>query len=478
MKKTIFFSFLLIFSLIVFTNKIFADYWSKTYGSNNSDYPTCIQKTSDEGFIVAGVTSSFGAGSNDYWILKLDANGNIQWQKTYGGTNYDGAHSIQQTSDGGYIVAGYTSSFGAGSNDYWILKLDANGNIQWQKTYGEDNNDAPYSIQQTSDGGYIVAGKTYSFGAGISDYWILKLDADGNVQWQRTYGGTSAEYVSSIQQTSDGGFIVVGDTLSFGAGDYDWWILKLYDNGSIQWQKTYGGENYESPNSVQQTSDGGFIVAGRTESFGAGDSDSWILKLDANGNVEWQKAYGGQNYESALSIQQTSDNGYIVIGITNSFGAGGNDYWILKLDANGNIQWQKTYGGTDDDYGLSIQQTSDSGFIVAGDTKSFGAGDYDSWILKLDQNGDIPNCFYGQTTDATVTNTNVTDNDTNASVNSPDFSSDNTSITPSDTNATVYEICYYKQITKNVPTLNEWGIIILTILSGLFGIFYLNRKEI
>ncbi len=287
-----------------------------------------------------------------------------QWAATYGGSGYDWANSIQQTSDGGYIVAGSTSSFGAGSNDVWVLKLDANGNVEWQKTYGSSRNEGAFSIQQTSDGGYIVAGGTSSFGAGDYDFWVLKLDASGNVEWQKTYGGSDGEYAQSIQQTTDGGYIVAGYTNSFSAGNYDFWVLKLDSGGNVEWQKTYGGGIARS---IQQTSDGGYIVAGHTSSFGAGTDDFWVLKLDANGNVEWQKTYGSSRNEGAFSIQQTSDGGYIVAGYTAFFNIYSANFWVLKLDSGGNVQWQKSYGGSEGS-GLasSIQQTSDSGYIVTG----------------------------------------------------------------------------------------------------------------
>jgi hypothetical protein len=207
------------------------------------------------------------------------------WAKTYGGGDFDGADSIQQTTDGGYIVAGKTGSFGAGDGDIWVLKLNASGDVVWQKTYGGGGWDEAFSIQQTTDGGYIVAGTTGSFGAGGDDGWVLKLNASGDVVWQKTYGGKEWDEASSIQQTTDGGYIVAGTTGSFGAGGYDFWVLKLNASGDVVWQKTYGGGDHDEATSIQQTSDGGYIVAGWTKSFGAGGSDFWVLKLDASGDV-------------------------------------------------------------------------------------------------------------------------------------------------------------------------------------------------
>jgi uncharacterized delta-60 repeat protein len=413
-------------------------YWAKTYGSNSSENARSIQQTSDGGFIVAGDTSSFGTNT-DVWIVKLDANGNITWQKTYGGSGVDSATSIQQTSDGGYIVAGDTSSFGT-NTDVWIVKLNANGNITWQKTYGGSGVDSATSIQQTSDGGYIVAGDTSSFGTS-TDAWILKLDANGNITWQKTYGGSGADSVNSIQQTSDGGFIVAGESKSFGAGDKDIWVLKINSSGGIQWQKTYGeAATEDSAYSIRQTSDGGFIVAGETMLTNVGDF--WILKLDATGGVQWQKKYGGTLADAANAIRQTSDGGYIVTGGTSSFTNFFGDIWILKLDSAGAIQWEKTYGGNVSNSANSIRQTSDGGYIVAGVTTSFGAGTQDFWVLKLDGNGNIGSgCSLIETSSATVSNTTITPVDSSSTANNTTASVATTSVSSQDTNATTMTQC-------------------------------------
>ena len=258
--------------------------------------------------------------------------------KTYGGIGYDFSYSVQQTSDGGYIVAGATSSFGAGSGDIILIKTDANGNISWAKTYGRAGWDEARSVQQTSDGGYIVAGRTNSFGAGSYDIILIKTNANGNISWAKTYGGTDYEEASSVQQTSDGGYIVAGRTYSFGAGGYDIILIKMNANGNISWAKTYGGTDYEEASSVQQTSDGGYIVAGATSSFGAGGYDIILIKTDANGNISWAKTYGGTDWDEARSVQQISDGGYIVAGRTYSFSVGSDDIFLIKTDANGDIR--------------------------------------------------------------------------------------------------------------------------------------------
>ncbi len=370
----------------------------------------------------------------------------IQWQKCLGGSAPDYGYSIQQTSDGGYIVAGYTRSNDGnvtdnhGDYDYWIVKLNSLGNIIWQKCLGGSSRDEAYSIQQTSDGGYIVAGYSSSNDGDVSgnngyrDYWIVKLNSLGNIIWQKCLGGSSRDEAYSIQQTSDGGYIVAGFTQSNDSGDVsgnngyrDYWIVKLEDLGNdatITWQKCLGGSDADYAKSIQQTSDGGYIVAGYTESNDSGNvsenhgwNDYWIVKLEDLGNdatITWQKCLGGSSWDEAYSIQQTSDDGYIVAGKTNSNDGdisgdnhGNWDYWIVKLNSLGTIIWQKCLGGSEWDVAHSIQQTSDGGYIVAGYTWSNDGdvsenhGNLDYWIVKLNSLGNIiwQKCLGGSSRD-------------------------------------------------------------------------------
>jgi hypothetical protein len=366
--------------------------FARTYGGTNTDVAFSVQQTSDGGYIMAGYTWSFGAGA---LLIKTDANGNVQWAKTYeaSGISYSYATSVQQTSDGGYIVAGHADAFGAGEYDVLLIKINAFGNIQWAKAYGGINDDYAFSVQQTSDGGYIVAGWTDSFGASWSDIFLIKTDASGNIIWAKTYWEIYGDYAYFVQQTSDGGYIVAGWTNSFLPGNEDVLLIKINAFGNIQWAKIYSGTvgtHYDYAYSVQQTSDGGYIVAGYTADLG--DADVLLIKTDANGNLIWAKAYRGTNHDWARSVRQTSDGGYIVAGYTASFGAGSYDYFFIKTDANGNIIWAKTYGGTGIEEALSVQQTSDGGYILAGRTNSFGAGSYDYFLIKTDANGNIGSC--------------------------------------------------------------------------------------
>ncbi len=371
-------------------------------------------------------------------LLIINAQPSIQWQKSFGGSQSDGAFSICQTNDGGYVVTGYTESNDSdialfhGNQDYWILKLNNTGSIEWQKSLGGTDKDFSFSIQQTSDGGYIVAGQSISDDIDISgnhgqeDYWIVKLNSSGNIQWQKSLGGSNNDYAYSIIQTMSGGYIVAGTTkstdgdISFHHGtiaiQYDYWVVNLDSAGTILWEKTLGGGSNDLAECVIQTTDSGFVIAGRSSStdgevtnhHGTTQySDLWIVKLNNSGNLQWQKSLGGSLNDGAYSIQQTLDGGFIAGGTSTSsdgdvtlhYGSFvDNDIWIVKIDSVGNLIWEKTLGGTGTDWLHYIQQTNDGEYILAGYTGSDdgdlmglrGRGiDYDSWIVKLSNIGNM-----------------------------------------------------------------------------------------
>ncbi len=414
-----------------------AHYWARTYGGEGFDNFSALQPTADEGYIVLGAANSYGEGNDDFWILKLNGSGDVMWQKSYGGAGADKAESILQAADGGYIVLGTTYSFGNGAS--WALKLDSDGNVIWQRIYGVSNNTIAKSIQQTTGGGYIVAGSAYLPDAGGWDFWVLKLDEDGNPAWQKTYGGTSGDNAQdnaeSILPTADGGYIVVGRTSSFGVELESIWVVKLDNNGGVTWQNTYNGSGLiYRPASILQTAGGQYIVCGWAYSPIVGDV-AWVMELDGDGNLTWRKTYGSAGLNGAFSIVETA-GGYLAAGDIDSNGA------LLKLDSNGNVIWQKTYGGSSNDvFNLVQQSATDGGYMVAGATGSFGAGESDAWVLKLDENGEIYNCPYMSTSYVVITDTSEAGQATNANIQTTFVTPVDTSIIAQDTVAAVMTIC-------------------------------------
>jgi len=363
--------------------------FERAYGGAWTDEGRSVQQTTDGGYMIAGSTTSFGAGNYDFYLVKTDASGDTLWTKTYGGTGEDEGLAVQQTSDSGYIVAGYTHSFGAGYLDFYLIKTDAHGDTLWTRTFGGTNYDCGFSVQQTKDDGYIIAGQTGSFGAGYDDVYIVKTDASGDTLWTRTFGGDSWDFGSSVQQTSDGGYIIAGSTYSFGAGGSDAYLIKTDAYGDTSWTRTYGGADYDEGWSVGLAADSGYMVAGSTASFGAGYRDVYLIRTDASGDTLWTRTYGGSVNDEGWSVQKTGDGGYVIVGTTNSFGAGDSDIYLIRTDATGDTLWTRTYGGASDDWGYCVEQTPDGGYVIAGSTYSFGAGLDDLYLIKTDSLGNV-----------------------------------------------------------------------------------------
>lgn len=359
--------------------------FANAYGGTGTEWAYSLQQTADGGYVLSGPSSTASAGGYDFWIAKLDADGALTWTRSYGGASDDVPNAMRQTADGGYVLAGRTQSYGAGGFDLWVVRLDASGNRLWQRSYGGTGSyDTCYALREDADGNLYLAGWTNSYGAGNIDFWVLKLDASGASLWQRAFGGTNNDFPYAMCLAPEGGVVVAGATASYGAGGNDVWVIQVDASGNRVWQKAYGGSGHDTAFAVDTTADGGYIVAGRTESFGAGSADFWVLKLDATGTLAWQRTYGGSALDWAFAIRQTADGGYLVAGQTLSFGAGAEDAWILKLDTAGAVEWQRAYGGTSLDYAYTVAPAADGSFLVGGVTGSFGSGSYDALVLKLD----------------------------------------------------------------------------------------------
>ena len=391
--------------------------WQKSLGGSFDDEAYAILQTADMGYIVAGVAESEDGdvtennGGKDGWIVKLDAEGNIQWETSLGGTANETIHDIQQTADGGYIVGAFsTSSDGDvignnGMRDFWIVKLDASGNIVWRTGAGGGEDDILEAIIETSDGAIVAVGFTSSDTfevSGQSDAWVVKLDENGELVWETNLGDAQRDVAMSVVETADLGYAFTGSTETV-ADKRDVWVVKLDQDGLVEWDRKYGGSENDTANSIQQTSDGGYIIGGASQSENGnvlenkGGSDAFIIKTDEVGNIVWTKSYGGSNSDWITDIKQTNNGGYIAVGssssddfdVENNNGAA--DFWILRLQANGDMVWQQNLGGQGDDYAFSIQETSDGGFITAGTwyTNIMGngegtTGDFNYWVIKLE----------------------------------------------------------------------------------------------
>ncbi|MBP9796008.1 MAG: putative metal-binding motif-containing protein, partial [Chitinophagales bacterium] len=449
--KCEFFILLVFFTLTSFSQAPEIE-WQNTIGGISSDELSICQ-TQDGGYIIGGSSQSGlsgdktepGYGAQDYWVLKLDSLGEIQWQKSAGGGSMDNLYDLCQTNDGGYILGGSslsdisgnkTEATIAGSFDYWIVKLDSLGNILWQNNIGGSGNDQLYSVDATLDGGCILGGysnspisgdKTENNILGSDDYWVVKLNSTGDIEWQNVIGGSGQDWLYCIRNTTDNGYIISGRSYSGISGDKteeniagssDFWIIKLDSSGVIQWQNTIGGNLEDWPLAIEQTDDKGFIVGGLSNSNLSGDKteaslgtyDYWVVKLDSLGNIDWQNTIGGSLTDVCSSLRPTIDDGYIVGGSSYSgisgdkteLNVGFSDYWLIKLDNIGNILWQKTIGGWSDDNLITIQDTQNNGYIVGGWSNSPFSGDKtednvgvsDFWIVKLFPDECTPLTFY------------------------------------------------------------------------------------
>lgn len=389
--------------------------WTKNFGGSGDDSARSIIQTNDGGFAILGMSNSTDGdlsfknlAVNDYWLVKLDMDGNLEWQKTYGGSKDDQGQQVIQTSDGGYAITGYAmSDDGDGSNnegfhDNWILRLDVAGNILWEKSFGFSGHDHSYDLVETVDGGFFFSGfldVTSSNGEGSTDkgrltahgvgeFWGTKIDGDGNLQWRKFFGGTNNDRSFGVVNAHDGGYILVGSSESddFDIGDpkgsYDFWAVKINKNGAFVWESSFGGTGIDQAQDIVATTDGGYVIAGNTFSEDTqvtknnGQSDVWLIKIDDNGQLLWEKSFGGAGFDAAHSVRATMDGGFLVCGNSKSFDGdlaenfGENDIWVFKTDASGKLEWEKSLGGSNLDFGYDALETATGNVVLIGETTS------------------------------------------------------------------------------------------------------------
>ena len=407
----------------------------RTYGGSGEDIPQAIIGTSDGGFAVLGFSNSIDGdlegknlAVNDYWLLKLDGDGALQWSKTYGGSKDDRGQSLVKTQDGGFALTGYAmsddgdGSVNNGFHDNWILKLDAQGTIEWEKSYGFSGHDHSYDILDSGDGGFFFTGFLDITSAqadgnteksspltrhGVGEFWGTKIDEKAKVEWRGYYGGTNNDRAHSVVRSDDGGYVMAGFTesddfdINNSRGSYDFWAVKIDDDGDLVWQGSFGGTGIERAQDIAKTNDGGYVITGSTFSNDVdvsqnhGASDIWLIKIDGNGNKVWDKSYGGSQFEDAQSVTLSKDGGFIIVGNSKSadmdsnFNAGENDIWVLKTDKEGNMIWQKSFGGSGLDYGFDALETSSGAIVLVGETASTdfdgvgNKGKSDAVIIKI-----------------------------------------------------------------------------------------------
>ena len=401
-------SFILIAHISSYSQSIF----QKAYqGINTTAYGA--QQTSDGGYIIAGFTE-VTATDYDYLLIKTDANGDTSWTRTYGGIGDEEPAAVQQTADGGYIIVGSDSSSGLGNYNVYVVKTNSTGDTLWTKSYGGTGNEFAQAVQQTLDGGYIMAGYTGSFGSS-DDIYLLKTDANGVLLWSKTYGGSYGDYAYAVKQTGDGGYVITGATNSYGLstnGAYsDVYLLKTDASGGLSWSKTYGRSGNDWAYGLAITYDKGYAITGLTSKDSvATEDDVYLLRTDINGDTLFTRSFGGTNYDQGNAIIQTNDSGIAICASTYSFGKGASDFYLIKTDKSGTLLFNQTYGGYSNDWPYTISQTTDGGFDISGYTNNFNVNNTSIFLLKTDASGNSSNCHQTNPTPTIVSGVAVIKN--------------------------------------------------------------------
>jgi hypothetical protein len=361
--------------------------WTRSFGEDGWDFGESVQQTTDGGYIVAGVAGADINHQADVYLVKTSETGDTQWTRTIGRSQTagtDNGNCVRQTTDGGYIITGHSSL--PGEDTLWeiyLIKTDSSGDTVWTRTFGGSLSEHGVSVQQTIDEGYIITGWTYSYGAGGLDVFLLKTDALGHSVWMRTFGGPFDEGGASVQQVSDGGYLIGGYTRSSSGGGYaDVYLIKTDSTGVAEWERTYGGDLEDLGYSALQATSGGYIIAGSTRSFGVGASDVYLIRTDEVGDTLWTRTFGGYDDDTGFSLIETEEGDYVIVGKTMSFGTGNDDVYLVKIDESGNVLWTWVFGGSIDEAGRSVQETSDGGYVIAGNIGSYAGEYWDFYLIK------------------------------------------------------------------------------------------------
>ncbi len=363
--------------------------FNRTFGvPENAEDGYSVIETTDQGYAILGNT---GSDNKDIFLLKIDSYGNQTWIRSYGGSQYDEARHFQETFDGGFIISGVTKSYGYGEEDVWLIKTESDGEMDWNVKFGDAQNDRGAQILQTEEGGYIVVGEKYNIDLENSDLWLLKINSQGELSWERTLGSTGDDRGYDIKNNRSGGYLLLGSTNSFGNGGSDIWLISTDSNGNEIWSKTYGSSNNEYGRSIIDANDGGYLIFATSESFGNDNTGLHNIKIDSSGVEEWNKSFGGFYGKNGNVIRQTPNGGYILISSRYNFNDNSYNMWLIKIDPNGSTEWTKIFGESNNDYGFGIAITSDNGFILTGSTNNYGNSSSDLsdiWVIKTNLNGE------------------------------------------------------------------------------------------
>jgi len=383
MKKILLLAPFLILPLFASQTTPLSVTWQKAFGGAKDDVAKGVASTDDGGVIIASTTRSFGSGKTDMNVMKLDSQGNKLWVKNFGGERKETASAITKTADGGYIAVGSTKSYGAGGYDFYIVKMDAEGNKLWERVAGGSAKDEATAVTATKDGGVLVLGTTKSYGVGSYNYYAIKLDTKGFLVWEQVAGGKDWDIPSGVVEADDGSFLLVGKSESFGENSYDGYVVKLSAEGKFIWEKTFGGKKEDMISAIAKGSDGGFLLVGKTKSYKDKKGDAFIIKLDKDGKKLLVKTYGDKGKDRAFGVTATKDGGYAITGSSRAMSYGRTDFILIMMDKEGNITGSNHYGAKKEEIAYAVTELNDGGIVMVGDTKTHGGGGMDIYVVRV-----------------------------------------------------------------------------------------------